>query len=121
MKRVIFNRQDDPYHKVIRTVIIQPPDCCEYCSGRIECLILERVYTCHVKIEWYVPRGPDQQRVIMWRKFHIPSGATRDGQPTWITDSNHGNPVERHGSHLNANFKRLTGLTLEEYTEKLRV
>lgn len=121
MNRVLFDRKDEPYHNVVHTVIIQPPDCCFTCSGRVECMVMELVYSCHIKIEWYIPRGREQQRVVAWRKFHIPNGATPDGQPLWYTDNNNGNPLERYATHLDENFKRLTGLTLEEYKEKLRV
>jgi len=122
MNRVMFNRLDEPYYKVIHTVIIQPPDCCDQCAGRIECLILEKVYTCHLKVEWFVPKVSNWEptRIFVWRNFHVPSGMTRDGTPTWVTDNNNGNPVEKYATHLDENFKRLTGLTLAEFEEKLR-
>jgi hypothetical protein len=90
------------------------------CPGRIECIIIERVYSCHLKVEWYVPRGRKNQTIVVWRQLHIPHHNLQ-GDQVWNTDNNNGNPVERFATHLDDNFKRLTGLTLVEFEEKLRV
>ena len=122
--RVMFNRQDEPYHRLVRTVIIQPPDCCERCTGRVECLILERVYSCHIKVEWYVPKRhhSGSPRIKVWKKFNVPDGYITWGgktDPKWRTDDNNGKPIETYATHLDENFERLTGVSLEEYEAKL--
>jgi hypothetical protein len=121
MRRVMFNRTDHPYHLKVRTVVIQPPSICTDCVNRIECLSIDtRIARCHVKVEWFIPRDRRPPNIEVHRVMLLPTGSYH-GETTWARNDNNGRPVESYIQWLDDNWKRLTGLTVEEFEAKLKV
>lgn len=121
MNRVMFNRSDHPYMMKVRTVILQQPGICIDCPSRIDCLSIDTsVARCHVKVEWYLPRDRRPPTIEVHRVMLIPAGSYH-GETTWARNDNNGKPTESYIQYLDDNWKRLTGLTVEEFEAKLKV